>query len=154
LGVSEPGKALHLSFRFDGLKWESPTVQRLIREFDGVSLDCAQSRLLGAGAWLDEWERPVFRVGVAERVEAAKLRLQGCRRLEVEVRSCGHRNVACFMPSFVDVAGSVLRIADRSLRHVVHADVADPAFSLSRVSGFHWRMFRPDDEPREIPDCY
>ncbi len=145
LGVSEPGKALHLSFQLDGLAWESLVVRRFIAEFDGVALDCEQSRQLGAGMWLDEWERPAA-AWKADHVDAVCRALRACRRLDVEVKARGQTNRTRFAPSFLDVSGGVLRIADRSLRHVVHADVADPAFRMHRIGGGQWCLRREDEQ--------
>jgi len=145
LGVNEPGKPIHLSFRLDGLVWESPIVRHLILEFGGGALDCEQSRLLGAGMWLDEWERPAA-AWDADHIGEVCRQLQTCRRLDVEVKACGQRNQTSFSPSFIDVSGGVLRIADRSLRHVVHADVADPACHLRRMSGNQWSLERNDED--------
>ena len=65
------------------------------------------------------------------RVREVCGQLHGCDDLEVEVSSHGHHGVARFRPSFMDVAGTVVRIADRARRHVVHADVSDPGFMLA-----------------------
>jgi hypothetical protein len=144
LGVSEPGKPMHLSFRLDGLEWEHPAVQRLIVEFEGVALDCLQSRRLGAGAWLDEWARPVAEEDWEERMRQVRARLAGCRRLEVEARAAGSRHRMGFEPFFIDLSDGVLRVADRSLRHVVYADVADPACRMERAAGGRCELSRTE----------
>ncbi|RYD29453.1 MAG: hypothetical protein EOP87_18295 [Verrucomicrobiaceae bacterium] len=59
--------------------------------------------------------------------------LHDCRLLEVEVRTSTQRSEVCFCPSFVDVEGSVLRIADRSRSHIVYADVNAAEFRLERA---------------------
>ncbi len=55
LAMGKQDQAIELSIRLDGYAWESPAVTGLLRRFDAVSLDCLQSRRLGAGVWLDEW---------------------------------------------------------------------------------------------------
>jgi len=133
LAMAEPGRPIHLSIRLDGHVWESPVVKTLIDHFEGVSLGCMESRRLGAGAWLDEWERPVKSGCDASIVRGACRILHECRELEVDVRAPGSRGTARFEPSFIDSAGTVLRITDRERRHVVHADVSDAGFNLSRT---------------------
>ncbi|MCW1924202.1 hypothetical protein OKA05_16670 [Luteolibacter arcticus] len=140
IGMAEPGRPLHLTIRLDGHAWDSPVVRNLIDHFEGVSLDCLESRRLGAGAWLDEWERPVNPACDAAVVRDACQILHECRDLEVDVRTPGSRGAARFEPSFVDSSGSVLRVADRTQRHVVHADVNDPGFHLSRTEHFGLRL--------------
>ena len=120
--------------------WDSPVVKTLIDHFQGASLDCLESRRLGAGAWLDEWERPVNPECDSAMVNGACRILHECRELEVDVNSWGCRGTACFKPSFIDSAGTVLRITDREQRHVVHADVSDPGFHLSRTDRSSFRL--------------
>jgi hypothetical protein len=138
LAMAEPGRPIHVSIRLDGHVWNSPVVRTLIDHFRGASLDCIESRRLGAGAWLDEWERQVNPDCDASIIDGACRILQECSELEVDVNSGGCRGSACFKPSFIDSAGTVLRITDREQRHVVHADVSDPGFHLYRKdrSGF------------------
>jgi len=133
LAMAEPGRPIHVSIRLDGHVWDSPVVKTLIDHFQGASLDCMESRRLGAGAWLDEWERPVNPACDSSLVDGACRILHECRELEVDVNSRGCRGSACFRPSFIDSSGTVLRITDREQRHVVHADVSDPGFHLSRT---------------------
>ncbi|WP_341402363.1 hypothetical protein [Luteolibacter soli] len=133
LAMAEPGRPIHLSIRLDGHVWDSPVVRTLIDHFKGASLDCMESRRLGAGAWLDEWERPVNPDCDTSIVHGACRILHECRELEVDVSSRGCRGTACFQPSFIDSAGTVLRITDRERRHVVHADVNDPGFHLTTM---------------------
>ena len=59
LALGQPGQAIDLSIRLAEQVWESPTVKSLLREFNATPLACSESRRLGAGAWLDEWEMPV-----------------------------------------------------------------------------------------------
>lgn len=142
LAMGEPDQPIDLSIRLDGYSWESPAVTALLRKFNGVSLDCAQSRRLGAGAWLDDWgdNRPTASDG--ELVRAATGTVRDCGWVEVEIRSNSHRNVVRFAPSFIDSEGGVLRVADRSCRHVVYADVEAPDFRMARVSPDQVRIFR------------
>jgi hypothetical protein len=144
LGVSLPGKPLHLSFRLDGLVWESAAVQSLIRDFTGVPLDCHHSRRLGAGAWLDEWTQAEDRCGEIQRLQELRDRLHECRKLEVRVNAGPQRVVTQFSPAFVDAAGSVIRIVDRTLRQVVHVDAGDPAFSLHLTGKDEWQLSRKE----------
>jgi hypothetical protein len=131
IALGEPGRPVHLSIRLDRCEWESALVREMIVRFGGAPLDCLESRRLGAGAWLDEWERPSQSPGGQEAPDETRRRLLGCDELEVEAGSGGHRTRAVFEPSFVDFAGSVVRIADRARRHVVHVDVNDPGFKLA-----------------------
>ncbi|MES2440884.1 MAG: hypothetical protein V4584_17595 [Verrucomicrobiota bacterium] len=142
LAMGEPGKAIDLSIRLDGYTWESPAVTALLRKFNGVSLDCGQSRKLGAGAWLDDWGDISQPVSDGALVRAAAGTLRDCEWLEVEIKSCTHRSTVRFTPSFIDSEGGVLRIADRSCRHVVYADVEAPDFRMARVSREQVRIFR------------
>jgi hypothetical protein len=127
------GKPIEFTVRLTGHTWQSPALQQMIRRFDGVSLDCLESRRLGAGAWLDEWEQaartpsPVTHGLVHQSSEA----LHRCDSLEVEIRTTTHRSSVRFRPSFIDSEGTVLRIADKPRTHVVYADVSAPDFQLS-----------------------
>jgi hypothetical protein len=98
LAMAEPGSPIHLSIRLEGHVWDSPVVRTLIDHFKGASLDCMESRRLGAGAWLDEWERPVSSGCDASVVHGAYRMVQECRELEVDVRMRGCRGTACFEP--------------------------------------------------------
>lgn len=140
IGMAEPGRHLHVTIRLDGHEWGSRVVRHLIEHFEGVSLDCLESRRLGAGAWLDEWERPATAACDPAVTRDACQILHECRELEVDVRAPGSRGAALFKPSFVDSSGTVLRIADRARRHVVHADANEPGFRLSRTGDFGLRL--------------
>lgn len=142
LAMGEPDQPIDLSIRLDGYSWESPAVTALLRKFNAVSLDCAQSRRLGAGAWLDDWGDNRSTTSDGELVRAATGTLRDCGWVEVEIRSNSHRNVVRFAPSFIDSEGGVLRVADRSCRHVVYADVEAPDFRMARVSPDQVRIFR------------
>lgn len=130
IGLGEPGRPLHLTIRLDAHDWESRAIRNLIDYFKGVSLDCTESRRLGVGAWLDEWERPVAAACDDSLVRDTCQVIRTCEELEVEVGTRSHRNTARFHPTFIDSSGTVMRVADRSQRHVVHADVADPGFRI------------------------
>lgn len=142
LAMGEPDQPIDLSIRLNGYSWESPAVTALLRKFNGVSLDCLQSRRLGAGAWLDDWGDNRPPAGDGELVRAAAGTLRDCGWVEVEIKSTTHRNVVRFAPSFIDTEGGVLRVADRSCRHVVYADVEAPDFRMARVSQDQVRIFR------------
>jgi hypothetical protein len=142
LAMGQPDKAIDLSIRLDGYTWESPAVTALLRKFNAASLDCAQSRRLGAGAWLDDWGDGSQSVSDGTLVRAAAGTLRDCGWLEVEIKSAIHRNIVRFSPSFIDSEGSVLRIADRSCRHVVYADVEAPDFRMDRISPEQIRIHR------------
>jgi hypothetical protein len=139
IGIAEPGLPLHATIRLDHHDWNSQVVANLIDHFEGVSLDCLESRRLGAGAWLDEWERPVANQEAIGMDQACQI-LHECRELEVSVSVRGSQGSARFEPSFVDACGSVLRVADRGRRHVVHADVQDPGFRLFRTDRYGLRL--------------
>ena len=47
-----------------------------------------------------------------------------------EFSTPAHTGVIRFRPAFIDVSGTVLRLADRPMRHVVHADAAAPGFRI------------------------
>lgn len=131
LAMGEPGQAIDLSIRLDGYNWESPAVTALLRKFNAASLDCAQSRRLGAGAWLDDWGDPAQPVSDGIVVRSATEILRTCEWLEVEIKSANHRNVVRFSPSFIDSEGGVLRVADHACRHVVYANVQAPDFRMA-----------------------
>lgn len=128
------GKPIEFTVRLTGHTWQSPALQRMIQRFNGVSLDCLESRRLGAGAWLDEWERPVPTPSAItnDLVLRSSDALHDCDSLEVEIRTTSHRNHVRFLPSFIDSEGTVLRIADKRRAHVVYADVSAPEFELTR----------------------
>lgn len=133
--MGPPGKPIEFTVRLDGHEWNSPMVRDMLARFDGTALNCVESHRLGAGAWLDEWEQrrqPALCCpdSVIHETSAA---LHRCRLLEVEIRTSSHRSGVCFSPSFIDMEGSVLRIADRSRNHIVYADVGAEDFQLSRV---------------------
>ena len=91
---------------------------------------------------MDEWGQPSRPASDGERVREASHLLRDCECLEVEVKSGIHRNTVKFTPSFVDTEGAVLRVADRSCRHVVYADVEAADFRMVRVSANHVRISR------------
>ncbi len=68
--------------------------------------------------------------------------LRNCECLEVEIQTSNQRNITRFAPSFIDSEGGVMRIADRSCRHVVYADVDAPEFHMERYSSSRVRIFR------------
>lgn len=127
------GKPIEFTVRLTGHKWQSPALQQMLRRFNSAALDCLQSRQLGAGAWLDEWERPLPTPSAItnELVLRSSDALHDCDSLEVEIRTTSHRNNICFRPSFIDSEGTVLRIADKQRTHVVYADVSTPDFQLT-----------------------
>ncbi|MCW1884396.1 hypothetical protein OKA04_06605 [Luteolibacter flavescens] len=149
IGIAETGRTLHASIRLDNHEWNSPVVANLVDHFEGVSLDCMESRRLGAGAWLDEWERPVADESAVCMEQACQI-LHECRELEVSVSARGNQGSARFEPSFVDSCGAVLRIADRGRRHVVHADVQDPGFRLFRTDRYGLRLCVEDQSGSTI----
>lgn len=142
LAMGEPGKAIDLSIRLNGYTWESSAVTALLRRFNGTSLDCLESRRLGAGAWLDDWADATPSISDGALIRAASRTLRECEWLEVEINSSTHRNIVRFTPSFIDSEGGVIRVADRACRHVIYADVEAPDFRLQRLSGTETRMFR------------
>lgn len=144
LAMGEPGRPIDLSIRLNGHTWESSAVTALLRRFNGKSLDCMESRRLGAGAWLDDWGDVSKPVSDGALIRAASQTLLECDWLEVEIHSRTHRNIVRFAPSFVDSEGGVLRVADRACRHVIYADVEAADFRLQRVSPNETRMFRED----------
>ena len=146
LAMGAPGKPIDLSIRLDGHTWESPAVKALIHQFDGVSLDCIESRKLGAGAWLDDWGGTPLPGSEGELIREACHVVRDCSLLEIEIQTRTHRNITRFSPSFVDSEGAVLRIADRACQHVVYADVEAADFSLTRVTPSHVRIFRAPAE--------
>ncbi len=140
IAIGEPGKPVHLSIRLDGHLWESRSIRNLIDHFQGTPLDCVESRRLGAGAWLDEWERPACPAAPCNRLADTRFLLERCTELEVGVATASHKGTVRFRPSFIDASGSVLRIADRPLRHVVHADAGDPGFLLQSTGPSRLRI--------------
>lgn len=142
LAMGEAGKAIDLSIRLDGYTWESSAVTALLKIFNGTPLDCRDSRRLGAGAWLDDWEDVTLPSSDGELIRVASHAVKECEWLEVEIKAGGHRNLVRFAPSFIDSEGGVLRVADRFCKHVVYADVEAPDFRLERISGKETRIFR------------
>lgn len=142
LAMGEPGKAIDLSIRLDGYTWESSAVTAMLRRFGAVSLDCHESRRLGAGAWLDDWGTNAVPATDDGLIRMAIEVLRDCDCLEVEIRTRTHGSVMSFSPSFIDSEGGVLRVADRACRHVVYADVEAPEFRLERTSDGRARIFR------------
>lgn len=130
LVFAEPGKAVHFSVRLENHPWDSPAIRNMIGHFGGVPLDCRESRRLGAGAWLDEWESPAPGTPAGARIDEARRRIESCGRLTVTVATPAHTGVVRFRPAFIDVSGTVLRLADRPMRHIVHADAAAPGFRI------------------------
>ncbi|MBX3741276.1 MAG: hypothetical protein KF712_09820 [Akkermansiaceae bacterium] len=140
--MGPPGKPIEFTVRLDGHDWNSPAVRDMLARFGGVALDCLESHRLGAGAWLDEWEQckqpsPCCPDSMVHETSGA---LQACRLLEVEIRTTTQRSEVCFSPSFVDVEGSVLRIADRSRSHIVYADVNAAEFRLAPAGAHCLRL--------------
>lgn len=142
LAMGEPGKAIDVSIRLNGQVWDSPEIRGLLDRFQGVSLDCMESRKLGAGAWLDEWSQAPHAPGEGELVREAGRALRDCESVEVVIRSASHRGVVKFTPTFIDSEGPVLRIADRDCRNVVYADVEAADFRLTRASARQLRIHR------------
>lgn len=130
--IGPAGSPVEFTVRLEGQAWGSSDVLRMISRFDGSVLDCVESHRLGAGAWLDEWERPSSGIPCGSLQETCSA-LHDCRLLEVEVRTTSQRGETCFHPSFIDSEGSILRIADRSRTHVVYADVNAPGFHLEEA---------------------
>lgn len=140
--MGPPGKPIELTVRLEDHKWDSPAIRQLIERFEGTPLDCLESRRLGAGAWLDEWGQPLSSSAnlAADLIHQSSDALHRCRSLEVEVRTIAHRDIVRFQPSFIDSAGSVLRIADPSRTHIVYADVSANEFQLSPEGHHHLRL--------------
>jgi len=142
LAMGEPGKAIDVSIRLNGHVWDSPEIRGLLDRFQGLSLDCMESRKLGAGAWLDEWGQAVKAPGDGDLVREAGRALRDCESLEVVIRSASHRGVVRFSPTFIDSEGPVLRIADHACRHVVYADVEAADFRMTHTSSRQLRIHR------------
>lgn len=143
LEIGEPGSAIDLSIRLDAHFWESPAIAAMLRRFDAAPLACHESHRLGAGAWLDDWgNAPAPAARDHPSVRSASAAVADCKWLEVEINAPGHRNIMRFSPTFVDSDGGVLRIADRTCRHVVHADVEAPDIRLESASRSELRLFK------------
>ncbi|MBK1880834.1 hypothetical protein JIN85_00325 [Luteolibacter pohnpeiensis] len=142
LAFAVDGRPADLSVRLVGHDWGSPAVRKMIADFDGVALDCAQSRQLGAGAWLDEWEQPKAKAPTVEnRLDEACEILHSCQLLAVEVKTPTMQCDACFSPSFIDHEGTVIRIADRKRNHIVYADVDAAGFRLDHIGSQTAQLF-------------
>jgi hypothetical protein len=130
--MGPPGKPIEFTVRLECHQWGSPAIRGMLARFDATPLDCMASRRLGAGAWLDEWEQARKpSTCPLDRVHEAGDCLHHCRSLEVEIHTSTQRSTVRFQPSFIDSEGSVLRIADKSRRHIVYADVAATDFQLT-----------------------
>lgn len=140
--MGPPGSPIEFTVRLDGLEWDSPMIKSMLERFNGAALDCAESHRLGAGAWLDEWEQSKCRSSTCQgsKVHETGETLQRCRLLEVEIRTSTQRNEVCFQPSFIDMEGSVLRIADRARTHIVYADVSAEDFHLEKSGSYGLRL--------------
>ncbi|QJE95314.1 hypothetical protein [Luteolibacter luteus] len=136
--INPPGNGIELSVRLDRHDWKSRVVREIVDVFQGVPIDARDRHSLGAGAWLDEWEStPPRNRSIDWNVAAA---LDGCRCLEVEVKTAMHRVKAAFRPAFLDSEGPVLRIADAGRKHVVFADTAAPGFCWASLAPGHLRI--------------
>jgi len=133
-----PGTPLDLSIRLEGHSWESRIIRAMIDGFGGVPVDARERRGLGAGAWLDDWDKtsPAAN-GIRWEILAA---LKACRCLEVEVDGGIHRTFAAFRPAFLDSEGAVVRIADATRKHVVFADAGAPGFRWISLAPGHLRI--------------
>ncbi|MBG7608510.1 MAG: hypothetical protein IZT59_10840 [Verrucomicrobia bacterium] len=123
LAFGESGKSIGLSFRLDAHHWGSPAVSDLLRRFDAAPLPCTESRKLGAGAWLDEWSSMDREEEGCHLARTVSESLRHCPMLEVTIRTYGQRQTRCFVPSFIDYEGSVIRIADKACHNVAYADL-------------------------------
>jgi hypothetical protein len=131
--TASPGGAIDLSIRLENHLWESRFIRSLIGGFHGIPVEAREGRCLRAGAWLDDWSSTSpATAGIRWEILAA---LDGCRCLEVEVRSGMHRAAAAFPPAFMDSEGAVLRISDLARKNVVFADAG--------ASGFRWTSLAP-----------
>lgn len=136
--INPPGNGIELSVRLDRHDWNSRPVREMAELFQGLPIDARDRLSLDAGAWLDEWERTSPRdKGIDWNIAAA---MDGCRCLEVEVRTAMHRVKAAFRPAFVDSEGPVLRIADAMRKHVVFADTGAPGFRWSSLAPGHLKI--------------
>lgn len=130
LASARPGGKIDFSIHLHHHVWGSPEVRGLIEDCGGAGVSCELARELGAGAWLDEWPD----AGAGHRDDTlshcARKQIETCSLLEVRMHAPGFRGDACFEPSFIDVDGSILRIADKRCRHVVYADANSPGFHL------------------------
>jgi len=125
--------AIDLSVRLEELCWDSRAIRAVLEHCQAIRIDAREGRRLGAGAWLDDWKTSAAAEGKASWDVVSAL--DGCRCLEVELRSGLHRCAAAFRPAFLDSDGPVLRIADATRRHVVFVD--------SGAAGFRWESLAP-----------
>jgi hypothetical protein len=142
--INPPGKGIELSVRLDRYDWQPRTVREMVGVFQGVPIDARDHLSLDTGAWLDEWEKtsPGDK-GIDWNIAAA---LDGCRCLEVEVRTAMHRLKTAFRPVFLDSEGAVLRIADAGRKHVVFADTGAPDFRWASLAPGHLVMLAVAEE--------
>jgi hypothetical protein len=135
LASAKRGGKIDFSIHLHHHVWDSPEVRGLIETCGGAGVSCELARELGAGAWLDEWPDS----GAGHRDDTlslhARRQIESSSLLEVRIQAEGIRGDACFEPSFIDVDGSILRIADKRCRHVVFADADSPGFRLVRRNG-------------------
>ena len=136
--INPPGDGIDLSVRLERHDWNSRQLRGYIEAYQGISIDARGRNSLGAGAWLDEWERiSPAQQGIDWNIAAA---LDACRCLEVTVNTGMHRATAAFRPAFLDSEGPVLRIADASRKHVVFADTGAPGFRWASLAPGHLQI--------------
>jgi hypothetical protein len=136
--TASPGGEIDLSIRLEHQRWDSRVIRSIIDGFDGVPVEAREGRCLRAGAWLDDWSSTSPPTGgIRWELLAA---LDGCRCLEVEVRSGMHRATAAFRPAFMDSEGAVLRISDLERRNVVFADAGAPGFRWTSLAPGHLKI--------------
>jgi len=145
--VGTPGDGSDLSVRLERHEWDSRIMRGIIDAFEGLSVDARERRMLGGGAWLDDWDK----VSSGERGLGWDMvaMLDSCRCLEVEVRTGMHRAMVAFRPAFLDTEGPVLRIADATRKHVIFADTGAPGFQWTSLAPGHLRI-RTVTDAREL----
>lgn len=136
--TASPGGEIDLSVRLENQRWDSRIIRSIIGGFRGVPVEPREGRSLRAGAWLDDWSSTSPATGgIRWEILAA---LDGCRCLEVEVRSGMHRATAAFRPAFMDSEGAVLRISDLARKNVVFADAGAPGFRWTSLAPGHLKI--------------
>lgn len=107
-----------LSLHFPGTAWESPATRQLLNRCKAIPTAAPGIWSTGAGAWLDEGLRDDLRIQ-SEMLYLLSL-LDESRTVNVHAVAAGCSLEASFRPTFIDLDGSLLRIADRHGQHAIY----------------------------------
>ncbi|GAA5481989.1 hypothetical protein [Haloferula sargassicola] len=107
-----------LSLHFPEVPWVSPTTRNLILRARAEPTTAPGIWSRGAGAWLDEGLHDSLQLQT-ETLYLLSV-IDESRSIHVSASAAGCSIETSFRPTFIDLDGSLLRIADRHGRHAVH----------------------------------